>query len=59
MIVSIIDTVAVDQVMDDKVPIGGIAWAGDRGIQKVEVQVDDGGWMAATLRTPPQRPRKE
>jgi hypothetical protein len=39
--------------MDGKIPIGGIAWAGDRGIQKVEVQVDDGDWVEATLRTPP------
>lgn len=56
MIMSIIDTVAVDQAEDDKIPIGGIAWAGDRGIQQVEVQVDDGEWMAATLRTPPLSP---
>lgn len=52
-IVSIIDTVATDQVVDGKVPVGGIAWAGDRGIQKVEVQVDNGEWRAAALRTPP------
>ena len=30
----------------------GIAWAMDRGIAKVEVQVDDGEWRAATLSTP-------
>jgi hypothetical protein len=52
-IVSVIDTVAVDQAIDGKIPIGGIAWAGDRGIQKVEVQVDDQDWVGATLRTPP------
>jgi DMSO/TMAO reductase YedYZ molybdopterin-dependent catalytic subunit len=52
-IVSVIDTVAKDHVVDGKVPIGGIAWAGDRGIQKVEVQVDGGEWMEAILRTPP------
>lgn len=39
-----------------QVPIGGIAWAGDRGIRKVEVQVDGGPWAAATLRTPPLGP---
>jgi DMSO/TMAO reductase YedYZ molybdopterin-dependent catalytic subunit len=52
-IVSVIDTVAKDHAVDGKVPIGGIAWAGDRGIQKVEVQVDGGEWMEAILRTPP------
>jgi DMSO/TMAO reductase YedYZ molybdopterin-dependent catalytic subunit len=29
--------------------IGGVAWAPTRGIDKVEVQVDDGPWMIATL----------
>ncbi len=55
-IISVIDTVAVDQQVDGKVPIGGIAWAGDRGIQKVEVQVDGGPWVEAVLRTPPLSP---
>lgn len=51
---SIIDTVAQNAITDDnKVPIGGIAWAGDRGIQQVEVQVDDDAWQTAQLRTPP------
>ena len=31
------------------VPIGGVAWAQGRGIRKVEVRVDDGAWMTATL----------
>jgi DMSO/TMAO reductase YedYZ molybdopterin-dependent catalytic subunit len=52
-IVSVIDTVAVEEAVDGAIPLGGIAWAGDRGIQKVEVQVDDGEWLEATLRTPP------
>ncbi len=52
-IVSVIDTVAKDHVENGKVPIGGIAWAGDRGIQKVEIQVDNGPWTEAVLRTPP------
>ncbi len=30
-------------------PIAGVAWAPDRGISKVEVQVDDGAWMTAQL----------
>lgn len=55
-IVSIIDTVATDAVEGGKVPVGGIAWAGDRGIQKVEVQVDDGAWAEASLRVPPLSP---
>jgi len=54
---SVIDTVAVDMTIigaDQRkaVPIGGIAHAGTRGISKVEVQVDDGPWEQAKLRTP-------
>ena len=52
-IVSVIDTVAEEATTDGRIPIGGIAWAGDRGIQKVEVQVDDGEWAEAQLRKPP------
>jgi DMSO/TMAO reductase YedYZ molybdopterin-dependent catalytic subunit len=56
-IVSVIDTVAVDEPTGDGlVPIGGIAWAGDRGITKVELQIDDQPWVQATLRTPPLSP---
>lgn len=52
-VVSVIDSVAVDQpTADDLVPVGGIAWAGDRGISKVELQFDGGEWIEATLRTP-------
>lgn len=55
---SVIDTVAADMMMIDadtqpmRVPIGGIAHAGARGISRVEVRVDDGEWQAATLRDP-------
>ena len=54
---SVIDTIAVDMAIigaDQRklVPIGGIAHAGARGISKVEVQVDDGPWQEASLRTP-------
>lgn len=53
---SVIDTVAVNDVFETGgrmyVPIGGIAWAGTRGISKVEVQIDDGEWKDAALRTP-------
>lgn len=52
-IVSVIDTIATDAAEDGRIPLGGIAWAGDRGIQSVEVQVDDGPWQEAELRTPP------
>ncbi len=53
---SVIDTVAVDMIIEDgeqrRVPVGGIAWAGDRGISKVEVRVDGGSWQEAQLRAP-------
>ena len=54
---SVIDAVAVDMDIinatpDMRVPIGGIAHAGARGISKVEVRVDDGPWQQALLRTP-------
>ena len=32
-----------------KVAVGGTAWAQTRGITKVEVQIDDGGWQQAEL----------
>ena len=34
------------------VPVAGVAWAPDRGVSKVELQVDDGAWQAAELSTP-------
>lgn len=54
---SVIDTVATDNIFTNDadetvVPIGGIAWAGERGIVNVEVRVDDGEWQAAQLRNP-------
>lgn len=48
-IVAVIDSVAKDSVVDGRVPVGGIAWAGDRGISLVEVQVDNGPWEPAAL----------
>lgn len=51
-IVSVIDVVAKDEATGGKVPVGGIAWAGDRGIASVEVQVDDGPWQPASLVPP-------
>jgi len=37
-------------------PLGGIAWAGARGIARVEVQIDDGEWIETQLRNPPLSP---
>jgi DMSO/TMAO reductase YedYZ molybdopterin-dependent catalytic subunit len=54
---SVIDTVAVQATRTDAsgqrfVPIGGIAHAGARGISRVEVQMDNGDWREAQLRSP-------
>jgi DMSO/TMAO reductase YedYZ molybdopterin-dependent catalytic subunit len=55
---SVIDVVGMDmdivQAGQSKmiVPIGGIAHAGARGISKVELQVDEGRWRPALLRSP-------
>jgi len=54
---SVIDTVSVDMMLaqadsNTRIPIGGIAHAGARGISKVEVRVDDGPWREARLRAP-------
>jgi DMSO/TMAO reductase YedYZ molybdopterin-dependent catalytic subunit len=54
---SVIDTIAVDMMIGQagqgtRVPIGGIAHAGVRGISRVEVRVDRGEWQPAQLRTP-------
>jgi DMSO/TMAO reductase YedYZ molybdopterin-dependent catalytic subunit len=40
------------QLQAGSVPIAGVAWAPDRGIQGVEVQVDGGAWQPATLSAP-------
>jgi DMSO/TMAO reductase YedYZ molybdopterin-dependent catalytic subunit len=34
------------------VTIAGVAWAPDRGIEAVDVRIDDGDWMPATLSVP-------
>ena len=34
------------------VPVAGVAWAQTRGIEKVEVRVDDGPWQEAELAAP-------
>ncbi|MGH2626337.1 MAG: molybdopterin-dependent oxidoreductase, partial [Anaerolineales bacterium] len=51
---------AIDAVVREPsagvLPVGGIAYAGGRGISKVELQVDDGPWLEAVLRAPPLSP---
>ncbi len=53
---SVIDVIASNHIETRGarrvVPVGGIARAGDRGISKVEVKVDDGPWQLAESRTP-------
>ena len=53
---SVIDTVAAKAVYERNgqilVPIGGIAFAGARGVSKVEVRIDSGPWREARLRAP-------
>lgn len=58
---SVIDTIAVDEmyttytsdgIEQPVIPIGGFAWAGSRGVSRVEVQIDGGEWREATLRAP-------
>ncbi len=54
---SVIDTIAIDAAYENEqgqwfIPIGGMAWAGDRGISDVQIRVDDGEWVSAQLRTP-------
>lgn len=54
---SVIDTVGVDMMViqadqGTRIPIGGIAHAGARGVSRVEIRVDDGPWQPARLRSP-------
>jgi len=53
---SVIDTVAVDHIVEKDgkqyIPVGGIAFAGAKGISQVEVRVDGGSWEEAQLRQP-------
>jgi DMSO/TMAO reductase YedYZ molybdopterin-dependent catalytic subunit len=54
---SVIDTISVNMMLsqaDEKmrIPLGGVAHAGARGISRVEVRVDGGPWSEARLRTP-------
>ncbi len=49
---SAIDNVAKDAAANGAVPVGGIAFAGARGISKVEIAVDGGDWQPAELKQP-------
>ena len=40
---------ALSTVAPGRVVVGGVAWAQGRGIERVEVRVDDGAWQQATL----------
>jgi DMSO/TMAO reductase YedYZ molybdopterin-dependent catalytic subunit len=43
---------AFSSVPAGQVAVAGVAWAPDRGVSRVEVQVDDGEWAEATTSTP-------
>jgi DMSO/TMAO reductase YedYZ molybdopterin-dependent catalytic subunit len=55
---SVVDTVETSMMIGNAAAlwVGGIAYAGARGISRVEVQVDEGQWRAAELRAPPLGP---
>ncbi len=36
-------------VAGEEVPVAGVAWAPNKGIEKVELQIDDGEWVEAEL----------
>jgi DMSO/TMAO reductase YedYZ molybdopterin-dependent catalytic subunit len=57
-VTSVIDAVKTDTYdpATGLIPIGGIAYAGARGISQVEIQVDNGPWETVELRTPPLSP---
>jgi DMSO/TMAO reductase YedYZ molybdopterin-dependent catalytic subunit len=48
-----VDTPKIGEaVAAGKIPIAGVAWAQSVGIKSVEVSIDDGDWMPATLSAP-------
>jgi DMSO/TMAO reductase YedYZ molybdopterin-dependent catalytic subunit len=40
------------EVAEDPLVLAGVAWAPTRGIERVEVQLDDGAWLEAELTSP-------
>jgi DMSO/TMAO reductase YedYZ molybdopterin-dependent catalytic subunit len=53
---SVIDDVTVPQGQSGRALMGGIGYSGDLGINKVEVQVDEGPWTETELRAPALSP---
>lgn len=48
-----VDTPKIGEAVDaGRIPIAGVAWAQTVGIERVEVQIDDGDWVAAQLSAP-------
>ncbi|MCK2035393.1 molybdopterin-dependent oxidoreductase [Microbacterium sp. SSW1-49] len=48
-----VDTPKLGEAVDaGRIPIAGVAWAQSVGIDRVEVRIDDGDWVPATLSTP-------
>ncbi|MDN3444330.1 molybdopterin-dependent oxidoreductase [Microbacterium sp. APC 3901] len=48
-----VDTPKVGQAVDaGRIPIAGVAWAQTVGIERVEVRIDEGDWIPATLSSP-------
>jgi hypothetical protein len=47
---TVIDT--TQEPSDDRIMIGGIAFAGARGIESVELSIDEGEWITAELNRP-------
>jgi hypothetical protein len=57
---SVIDTIATNMMNasgrpDAVIPIGGIAHAGARGVSRVELNIDGGGWVRVEQRDPLSR----
>lgn len=51
-----VDRPRIDQALDaGPITIAGVAWAQTVGIERVEVQIDDGAWQSARLSTPVNR----
>ncbi|MHB1004071.1 MAG: molybdopterin-dependent oxidoreductase [Chloroflexota bacterium] len=51
-IMSQVDSPSLGERRGEILTFGGIAWAGARGIRKVELKIDEGPWVETTLRVP-------
>ncbi|WP_341946587.1 molybdopterin-dependent oxidoreductase [Microbacterium sp. LWH11-1.2] len=48
-----LDTPSIGEAVPaGRIPIAGVAWAQSVGIERVEVKIDEGDWMPATMSTP-------